>query len=132
MFSVIKKTLNEKGTLTMQAESATEQMDWIEKITGVIASLLTSQTPERVNGKMVLCLFLLCYLITNDDFFYASIFVSVPLVKIVPLEVLPILIKGQLKITHQVGILPLKTLCVHREVHCSYPPACKQENWLTH
>jgi len=35
--------------LAIQAESAAEQMDWIEKITGVITSLLTSQTPERVN-----------------------------------------------------------------------------------
>ncbi|XAR50385.1 hypothetical protein NMG60_11004690 [Bertholletia excelsa] len=32
---------------TLQAESALEQMDWIEKITGVIASLLSSHTPER-------------------------------------------------------------------------------------
>ncbi|XP_017642433.1 ADP-ribosylation factor GTPase-activating protein AGD3 isoform X3 [Gossypium arboreum] len=29
------------------AESALDQMDWIEKITGVIASLLNSQAPER-------------------------------------------------------------------------------------
>ncbi|KAG2706437.1 hypothetical protein I3843_05G092700 [Carya illinoinensis] len=29
------------------AESALDQMDWIEKITGVIASLLSSQAPER-------------------------------------------------------------------------------------
>ncbi|XP_059285469.1 ADP-ribosylation factor GTPase-activating protein AGD3-like isoform X1 [Lycium ferocissimum] len=32
---------------TLQAESSAEQMDWIEKITGVITSLLSSQTPER-------------------------------------------------------------------------------------
>ncbi|KAK4789471.1 hypothetical protein SAY86_016775 [Trapa natans] len=32
---------------TLQAESALDQMDWIEKITGVIASLLSSQTPEQ-------------------------------------------------------------------------------------
>lgn len=32
----------------IQAESAVDQMDWIEKITGVIASLLSSQSPERV------------------------------------------------------------------------------------
>ncbi|CAH1419491.1 unnamed protein product [Lactuca virosa] len=31
---------------TLQAESSLEQMDWIEKINGVIASLLSSQTPE--------------------------------------------------------------------------------------
>ncbi|MED6173338.1 ADP-ribosylation factor GTPase-activating protein agd3 [Stylosanthes scabra] len=30
------------------AESALDQMDWIEKITGVIASLLSSQIPERL------------------------------------------------------------------------------------
>ncbi|XP_043724655.1 ADP-ribosylation factor GTPase-activating protein AGD3-like [Telopea speciosissima] len=32
---------------TLQAESALDQMDWIEKITGVIASLLSSQSPEQ-------------------------------------------------------------------------------------
>lgn len=32
---------------TLQAESATEQMDWVEKITGVITCLLSSQTPEK-------------------------------------------------------------------------------------
>ncbi|KAM0033287.1 putative Arf GTPase activating protein [Helianthus debilis subsp. tardiflorus] len=31
---------------TLQAESALEQRDWIDKINGVIASLLTSQSPE--------------------------------------------------------------------------------------
>ncbi|XP_031475849.1 ADP-ribosylation factor GTPase-activating protein AGD3-like isoform X18 [Nymphaea colorata] len=31
---------------TLQAESALDQMDWIEKITGVIASLLSFQSPE--------------------------------------------------------------------------------------
>lgn len=34
--------------LSVQAESALDQMDWIEKITGVIASLLSSQAPDRV------------------------------------------------------------------------------------
>ena len=33
----------------MQAENALDQMDWIEKINGVIASLLSSQVPEKVN-----------------------------------------------------------------------------------
>jgi len=33
----------------MQAENALDQMDWIEKINGVIASLLSSQAPEKVN-----------------------------------------------------------------------------------
>ncbi|KAM7483507.1 hypothetical protein LguiB_008090 [Lonicera macranthoides] len=32
---------------TLQAESAVEQMDWIDKIAGVITSLLTSQAPGR-------------------------------------------------------------------------------------
>ncbi|KAG8379561.1 hypothetical protein BUALT_Bualt07G0101800 [Buddleja alternifolia] len=32
---------------TLQAENAADQMDWIEKITGVITSLLNSQAPER-------------------------------------------------------------------------------------
>lgn len=32
---------------TLQAESALDQMDWIEKITGVIASLLSSQAPMQ-------------------------------------------------------------------------------------
>ncbi|KAH7664017.1 Arf-GAP with coiled-coil ANK repeat and PH domain-containing protein [Dioscorea alata] len=32
---------------TLQAESAADQMDWVEKITGVIASLLSSQSPEQ-------------------------------------------------------------------------------------
>ncbi|KAI7752334.1 hypothetical protein M8C21_014821 [Ambrosia artemisiifolia] len=35
---------------TLQAESTLEQSDWIDKINGVIASLLTSQSPELV-GK---------------------------------------------------------------------------------
>lgn len=42
-FRIISPTKN----YTLQAESALDQMDWIEKITGVIASLLSSQTPER-------------------------------------------------------------------------------------
>ncbi|XP_050376318.1 ADP-ribosylation factor GTPase-activating protein AGD3-like isoform X2 [Argentina anserina] len=32
---------------TLQAENALDQMDWIEKITGVISSLLSFQAPER-------------------------------------------------------------------------------------
>ncbi|KAA8540623.1 hypothetical protein F0562_024458 [Nyssa sinensis] len=42
-FRIISPTKN----YTLQAESAPDQMDWIEKITGVIASLLSSQAPER-------------------------------------------------------------------------------------
>ncbi|KAI7986200.1 ADP-ribosylation factor GTPase-activating protein AGD3 [Camellia lanceoleosa] len=42
-FRIISPTKN----YTLQAESALEQMDWIEKITGVIASLLSSQALER-------------------------------------------------------------------------------------
>ena len=32
----------------MQEENELDQMDWIEKITGVITSLLSSQGPDRV------------------------------------------------------------------------------------
>ncbi|PSS27009.1 ADP-ribosylation factor GTPase-activating protein [Actinidia chinensis var. chinensis] len=42
-FRIISPTKN----YTLQAESALDQMDWVEKITGVIASLLSSQAPER-------------------------------------------------------------------------------------
>jgi hypothetical protein len=42
--------LYEHNRVFMQAESAVDQMDWIEKITGVIASLLTSQSPEQVSN----------------------------------------------------------------------------------
>ncbi|KAJ0974596.1 hypothetical protein J5N97_016561 [Dioscorea zingiberensis] len=42
-FRIISPTKN----YTLQAESAADQMDWIEKITGVIASLLSSQSPEQ-------------------------------------------------------------------------------------
>ncbi|PKA55278.1 ADP-ribosylation factor GTPase-activating protein AGD3 [Apostasia shenzhenica] len=42
-FRIISPTKN----YTLQAESAMDQMDWIEKITGVIASLLSSQSPEK-------------------------------------------------------------------------------------
>jgi Arf-GAP/coiled-coil/ANK repeat/PH domain-containing protein len=42
-FRIISPTKN----YTLQAESALDQMDWIEKITGVIASLLSSQVPEQ-------------------------------------------------------------------------------------
>ncbi|WOL16166.1 hypothetical protein Cni_G24948 [Canna indica] len=42
-FRIISPTRN----YTLQAESAVDQMDWIEKITGVIASLLSSQSPEQ-------------------------------------------------------------------------------------
>ncbi|XAR64335.1 hypothetical protein NMG60_11024637 [Bertholletia excelsa] len=42
-FRIISPTKN----YTLQAESALDQMDWIEKITGVIASLLSSQAPEK-------------------------------------------------------------------------------------
>ncbi|CAI9786858.1 unnamed protein product [Fraxinus pennsylvanica] len=32
---------------TLQAENASDQMDWVEKITGVISSLLSFQSPDR-------------------------------------------------------------------------------------
>ncbi|KAK9108605.1 hypothetical protein Syun_024616 [Stephania yunnanensis] len=45
-FRIISPTKN----YTLQAESAIDQMDWIEKITGVIASLLSSQNPEQIGA----------------------------------------------------------------------------------
>uniref|UniRef100_A0A1D1YFF0 ADP-ribosylation factor GTPase-activating protein AGD3 n=1 Tax=Anthurium amnicola TaxID=1678845 RepID=A0A1D1YFF0_9ARAE len=42
-FQIISPSKN----YTLQAESAMDKMDWIEKITGVIASLLSSQSPEQ-------------------------------------------------------------------------------------
>ncbi|KAJ8759350.1 hypothetical protein K2173_006870 [Erythroxylum novogranatense] len=47
-FRIISPTKN----YTLQAESALDQMDWIEKITGVIASLLSSQAPCLPNSPM--------------------------------------------------------------------------------
>ncbi|CAL9037051.1 unnamed protein product [Musa banksii] len=41
------RIISPSKTYTLQAESAMDQMDWIEKITGVIASLLSSQSPEQ-------------------------------------------------------------------------------------
>jgi hypothetical protein len=54
----------------MQAESAMDQMDWIEKITGVIASLLSSQSPERVSYEW----HTLNYLYISDLGLYEIIF----------------------------------------------------------
>ncbi|KAJ6388287.1 hypothetical protein OIU77_026791 [Salix suchowensis] len=42
-----EKIISPTKNYTLQAESALDQMDWIEKITGVIASLLSSQAPDR-------------------------------------------------------------------------------------
>uniref|UniRef100_A0A0D6R6P5 ADP-ribosylation factor GTPase-activating protein AGD3 n=1 Tax=Araucaria cunninghamii TaxID=56994 RepID=A0A0D6R6P5_ARACU len=42
-FTIISPT----KSYTLQAENAMDRMDWIEKITGVIASLLSSQLPEQ-------------------------------------------------------------------------------------
>lgn len=53
--------INYSFCLSVQAESALDQMDWIEKITGVIASLLSSQAPERV-------IFLRCYMFSHLSF----------------------------------------------------------------
>ncbi|XP_030539493.1 ADP-ribosylation factor GTPase-activating protein AGD3 [Rhodamnia argentea] len=41
------RIISPSKSYTLQAESALDQTDWIEKITGVIASLLSSQAPER-------------------------------------------------------------------------------------
>ncbi|GMN60483.1 hypothetical protein TIFTF001_029567 [Ficus carica] len=45
------RIISPSKTYTLQAENAVDQMDWIEKITGVIASLLNSQGPEIVNNQ---------------------------------------------------------------------------------
>ncbi|XP_078433835.1 ARF GTPase-activating protein [Wolffia australiana] len=42
-FQIISPSKN----YTLQAESTIDQMDWVEKITGVIASLLSAQSPDR-------------------------------------------------------------------------------------
>lgn len=34
--------------MSIQAENAIDRMDWMDKITGVIASLLNNQVPEQV------------------------------------------------------------------------------------
>lgn len=34
--------------MSVQAENAIDRMDWMDKITGVIASLLNNQVPEQV------------------------------------------------------------------------------------
>lgn len=34
--------------MCIQAENAIDRMDWMDKITGVIASLLNNQVPEQV------------------------------------------------------------------------------------
>lgn len=58
----------------MQAENSLDQMDWIEKITSVIASLLSSQPPEKVNKKI--------FLFIN---FIAEICVSIVIVMDIPI-----------------------------------------------
>ncbi|KAF3443063.1 hypothetical protein FNV43_RR16984 [Rhamnella rubrinervis] len=52
---------------TLQAENALDQMDWIEKINGAIASLLSSQAPERYLSASPL---------GSDDHFCASMSTS--------------------------------------------------------
>lgn len=41
------RIISPSKSYTLQAESALDQMDWIEKITGVITSLLSSHSPNR-------------------------------------------------------------------------------------
>ncbi|KAL9688386.1 hypothetical protein QQ045_032807 [Rhodiola kirilowii] len=45
------RIISPSKTYTLQAESATDQMDWIEKITGVITSLLSSQDHDSRDVK---------------------------------------------------------------------------------
>uniref|UniRef100_A0A7N0UH24 Uncharacterized protein n=3 Tax=Kalanchoe fedtschenkoi TaxID=63787 RepID=A0A7N0UH24_KALFE len=50
------RIISPSKTYTLQAESATDQMDWIEKITGVITSLLSSQDHDtRVVNEEDFC-----------------------------------------------------------------------------
>lgn len=57
----------------MQAESSLEQKDWIDKINGVIASLLTSQSPEMVGVEsFYLMIFIYSNSLKFDSFFPAS------------------------------------------------------------
>nr|XP_024395266.1 ADP-ribosylation factor GTPase-activating protein AGD3-like isoform X2 [Physcomitrium patens] len=41
------RIISPSKTLTLQAENAIDRMDWMDKITGVIASLLNNQIPEQ-------------------------------------------------------------------------------------
>lgn len=42
--------------VVLQAENAIDRMDWMDKITGVIASLLNNQVPEQVAcGNLFYC-----------------------------------------------------------------------------
>lgn len=94
--------------LVVQAESALDQMDWIEKITGVIASLLSSQAPERV---ICYCLSFQGFVAYSKSFYIFSVCRLVPWVvvtidlpvRVVHLRVL-ILITRQLRITHPRGL----------------------------
>ncbi|KAK9926549.1 hypothetical protein M0R45_023772 [Rubus argutus] len=45
--STLSRIISPSKIYTLQAENAHDQMDWIEKITGVISSLLSFQAPER-------------------------------------------------------------------------------------
>lgn len=50
--NLLQHDVNKLGnSFPMQAENASDQMDWVEKITGVIASLLSFQSPDRVKSK---------------------------------------------------------------------------------
>ncbi|XP_058097997.1 ADP-ribosylation factor GTPase-activating protein AGD4-like isoform X2 [Magnolia sinica] len=47
------RIISPQKTYTLQAENGADRMDWVDKITGVIASLLNSPFPEKLgSGKM--------------------------------------------------------------------------------
>lgn len=79
----------------MQAESAMEQMDWVEKITGVITCLLSSQTPEKVSNDQlttVILLFNLAMLLSFSTLNTCYSLLLVQLANAVPSEVPQIMI----------------------------------------
>jgi Arf-GAP/coiled-coil/ANK repeat/PH domain-containing protein len=65
----------------MQAENALDQMDWIEKINGVITSLLSSQITERVNiySFSVPCIFCVDLYINEHGPFICQFLSSSPM-----------------------------------------------------
>lgn len=104
--------------LTMQAENAADQMDWIDKINGVIASLLSFQMPERVKcssmfSKFVainFCSYLNCHnSITRRVFLLIplnSIIARQPAAKVVHMWIAQMLITQHLRITHLEAFRP--------------------------
>ena len=126
----------------LQAESALDQMDWIEKITGVIASLLSSQTPERVSITTMskamsrfVCPISFCLLMDQGQLCFSvsllipwEVFIDLPVR--VALSKVVILIIPQMKITYQTGASLLHIMTAHRGVHCNndHLPSLKSQS----